>query len=315
MRLEQGRSAPGAPAPPTQEPPVPPSPSEIADAGPFPPVEGILDRALALVEYLREHCPWDRKQTAGSLVPHLLEETHEAVEAIEDNDMEGLRGELGDLLLNLAFQIVVAEESGHFDRDAVVRQLEEKMIRRHPHLFGLGEKEPWEAIKAREKSDRHAAARAEATEDPGTGTSPESAADESRVGILAGLPRGLDPLLRAYRLQEKAAGVGFDWDDPSGAVAKLREELEEVEEALEGGEEERIQDEVGDLLFSAVNVARLAGAHPLGALQRANGKFLARFEALEALAHARGMELTDSTLEELDRLWDEIKEGGTTEGE
>lgn len=293
---------------------MPPSPSEIADAGPFPPVEGTLDRALALVEYLREHCPWDRKQTAASLVPHLLEETHEAVEAIEDDDMEGLRGELGDLLLNLAFQVVVAEEDGHFDRDAVVRQLEEKMIRRHPHLFGLGEKEPWEVIKAREKSGRTQATRAEERGNPESGISPDPVADEPRVGILAGLPRGLDPLLRAFRLQEKAAGVGFDWDDASGAVAKLREELEEVEEALEQGVEERIRDEVGDLLFSAVNVARLAGIHPLEALRTANGKFLQRFEALEAMAHERDIRLTDSTLEELDRLWDEIKASGSTDG-
>jgi len=271
---------------------VPPSPAEIADAGPFPPVEGVLDRALALVEYLREHCPWDRKQTAQSLVPHLLEETYETVEAIQARDTNALQGELGDLLLNLAFQVVVAEEEGDFHREAVVRQLEEKMIRRHPHLFGLGEKESWEAIKAREKAAQGPAGGGEAGEGG---------------GVLAGLPERLDPLHRSHRMQEKVAGVGFDWDAPAGALEKLREELDEVEEALSVGEEARVREEVGDLLFSVVNLARLVGAHPIPALQGANAKFQRRFQALEALARDRGIQLPGASLEELDRLWDEVK--------
>jgi len=242
----------------------------------------VLDRALALVEYLRAHCPWDRKQTAESLIPHLLEETHETVDAIQSGDTGQLRGELGDLLLNLAFQVIVAEEAGHFARDEVVRELEEKMIRRHPHLFGLGERESWEAIKAREKGAR-------------------------KTSVLEGLPRSLDPLLRAYRCQQKASGVGFDWDTTEGALDKLREEVEEVEAELAEADPDRLSEEVGDLLFSVVNVARLAGVHPMTALRRANRKFEARFQALEALARERGVPLPGASLEELDRLWDEVK--------
>ena len=258
------------------------TPAELADAGPFPPVNGVLDRALALVEYLRVHCPWDRRQTAESLIPHLLEETHETVDAIQSGDAGELRGELGDLLLNLAFQVVVAEEAGRFTRDEIVRELEEKMIRRHPHLFGLGDRESWEAIKAREKG-------------------------KARTGVLDGLPRSLDPLLRSYRFQQKASGVGFDWETARGALEKLREEVEEVAEELEAGSPDRLTEEVGDLLFSVVNVARLAGVHPVTALRRANRKFEGRFQALEALARERGVAMPGASLEELDRLWDEVK--------
>lgn len=288
---------PPNPDPPDRADPPDPTrrldPAEIADAGPFPPVDGILDRALALVEYLREHCPWDRTQTARSLVPHLLEEVQETVHAIREGDEGELEGELGDLLLNLAFQVVVAEEEGRFDREAVVRGLEAKMIRRHPHLFGLGEKEPWETIKARERE-----AAAEGSERP------------ARPGTLSSLVPGLDPLLLAHRIQEKVAGVGFDWDDASGALAKVKEEVAEVEEALEEGEPARVEEEMGDLLFSVVNLARLADAHSVPALDAANRKFRRRFEALEALAHERGVLMPGASLEELDRLWDEVKERG-----
>lgn len=268
--------------------PTRPTPAEIAAAGPFPAVEGVLDRSLALVEYLRAHCPWDRKQTALSLVPHLLEETHETVDAIQEEDWPGLEGELGDLLLNLAFQVVVGEEEGRLTRDEVVRHLEEKMIRRHPHLFGLGDKEPWEAIKARER-------------------------EGSGAGVLDGLAEGLDPLLRAHRIQEKAAGVGFDWNEARGAVEKVREELEEVEQAMaaadgEGGAaDDALQEEIGDLLFAVVNLARLSGAHAVPALVRANAKFRRRFERLEVLARENRIPLPGASLEELDALWDRLK--------
>ena len=264
------------------------SPAEIADAGPFPATEGVLDRALALVEYLRAHCPWDARQTAHSLVPHLLEETHETVEAIQGGDAAALRDELGDLLLNLAFQFVVAEDEGSFTREEVVRGLEEKMIRRHPHLFGLGDRESWEAVKARERA-------LEAPE----GSWPASA--------LSGLTKGMSPLLRAHRIQEKVAGVGFDWEDTRGAISKVREELAEVEEALEGADREHLEEELGDLLFSIVNVVRLAGCHPVPALDRANRKFEGRFRALEGAAAEAGVPLPGSSLEELDRLWDKVK--------
>jgi len=254
----------------------------------FPPSSGILDRALVIVRYLREHCAWDRRQTARSLVPHLLEEVHETVDAIHADDPEALRGELGDLLLNLAFQIVVAEDEGHFAGEDVVRELEEKMVRRHPHVFGEGERTSWEAIKATERRGR---------------AGPRSREE----GTLAGLASGLSPLLRAHRIQERVAGVGFDWDDAGGALAKVHEELAEVEVAMDRGSAPELAEEIGDLLFSVVNLARLAGVHPVPALEAANDKFRARFDAVERLAHERRVPLPGASLEELDRLWDEIK--------
>jgi len=252
---------------------------------------GVLDRSLALVSFLRRHCPWDAAQTAETLIPHLLEETHEVVDAIRDGDPGALEGELGDLLLNLAFQIVVAEEGGAFSRESVTRRLEDKMKRRHPHLFGLGEREAWEALKARERGE------------------------EGRV--LEGLARGLDPLFKAHRIQERVSGVGFDWDDTRGAWDKVSEELEEVRVALEEGVEEAVEEELGDLLFAVVNLVRLAGVHSATVLDRANRKFQARFEALEDLARERGIGLTEASLEVLDGLWEELKArkgGGSAEG-
>lgn len=272
------------------------------------PGPGTLDRALALVRYLRAECPWDAKQTAESLIPHLLEETHEVVEAIREGDATELEGELGDLLLNLAFQIVVAEESGSMDAESVYRRLETKMIARHPHVFGDAEHRSWEESKAAERS-----------------------ADE---GVLSGLARGLDPLTKAYRIQERVAGVGFDWADHRGALEKVREELDEVIEALEAthratsheaageptSDEEgvaepipgaepsnAVQEEVGDLLFAVVNLARLTGVHPTTALARANAKFTDRFERLEERARDVEMDLSSAGLVALDELWNEVK--------
>jgi MazG family protein len=247
-------------------------------------VDGVLDRSLALVEFLRAGCPWDAAQTPSSLIPYLLEEAHETVDAITGEDNNALEGELGDLLLNLAFQVVLGEETGVFHRESVVDRLEEKMIRRHPHLFGLGEREDWEAIKAREKAGQ----------------------DE---GVLTSLARGLDPLLKAHRIQEKVSGVGFDWEDSNGAWEKVAEELEEVREAMEAGSEEILEEELGDLLFAVVNLTRLSSVHPATALERANRKFKGRFEALEGLARARGIKLQEATLDEMETLWQEVKRG------
>jgi len=259
----------------------------------FPPAAGTLDRALSLVAFLRAHCPWDREQTPTSLVPHLLEETHEVVDAIHDGDPHALRGELGDLLLNLAFQVVIAEEEGRFSREEVISELESKMVRRHPHLFGRGERERWEIIKARERR----AAR----------ESGEPGERGEAGGTLQGIATGLDPLHRAHRVQEKVSGVGFDWADPSGALAKVREELAEVEEALAGSDPEALAEEVGDLLFAVVNLARLAGTHPVPTLERSNRKFIRRFGALETLAQERGVAIPGASLAEMDELWDEVK--------
>jgi nucleoside triphosphate diphosphatase len=256
-----------------------------------------LDRALALVRFLRRGCPWDAAQTPRSLIPYLLEEAHEVADAIAEQRRAELPGELGDLLLNLAFQIVIAEEQGEFGAAEVVAELEDKMRRRHPHLYGAGEAEDWETLKARE---------------------------HGRDSLLSGLAKGLDPLTRAHRIQERVASVGFDWASAHGAFEKVAEELEEVREALTlvagPTAAERpaapapdalaaLEEELGDLLFAVVNLTRLAGTHALHALGRANTKFAARFAALERLAVQRGVRLGEASLEELDRLWEEVKGG------
>jgi MazG family protein len=253
---------------------------------------GTLDRALALVRLLRTHCAWDAEQTASTLVPHLLEETHEVVDAIHSGDMHALEGELGDLLLNLAFQIVVAEETGALSAESVTARLVAKMIHRHPHLFGpqgrTGERASWEALKARERR-----------------------ADPRSGGVLSSLATGLDALTRAHRIQERVAGVGFDWSDYRGALAKVVEELDEVRAELEvshGTERAaELEEELGDLLFAVVNLVRLSGYHPTTALARANRKFERRFARLEELAQERGIVLEEAGLDKLDELWDELK--------
>lgn len=247
------------------------------------PGPGELDRALSLVRFLRAECDWDRAQTAESLIPHLLEETHEVVDAIHEGDPNALEAELGDLLLNLAFQIVVAEEAQALDAKSVYRRLEAKMIARHPHLFGDGVRREWEAIKAGER-----------------------AGDE---GVLSGVAKGLDPLTKAFRIQERVARVGFDWEDHRGALDKVVEETGEVREALEAEVPSRVDEELGDLLFAVVNLARLAGTHPTTALARANQKFQERFTKLEGLARERGIDMETAGLAALDALWDEVKRG------
>ena len=255
-----------------------------------------LERVMDLVRFLRTNCPWDAAQTPRSLIPYLLEESHETADAITDGDDDALRSELGDLLLNVAFQLVLGEERNAFGADDVADTVIEKMQRRHPHLYGLGEKEDWEALKKKERGDE---------------------------GVLHGVARGLDPLSRAHRIQDRVAAVGFDWADYTGAFAKVAEELEEVREALEHrtpahGDAEApapaslegsdLEEELGDLLFAVVNLTRLAGAHSLTALQSANAKFTGRFRKLERMAAERGIVLEEAGLEALDELWDEIKE-------
>ncbi len=277
-RSNPGSSFPlAAAAVPMSPPDAPPLQAEPRFPGP-----GELDRALALVRFLRENCPWDRAQTPESLVPHLLEESHEVVDAIREGAPGALEKELGDLLLNLAFQVVLGEEAGAFQAAGVYRRLEEKMVRRHPHLFGEGERQGWEALKAAERG----------------GTE----------GVLSGLAKGLDPLTKAHRIQERVAGVGFDWADYRGAWDKVTEELEEVREAIEAGDRDAVDEELGDLLFAVVNLTRLAGAHATTSLDRANRKFHGRFARLEELARERGIRLEEAGLEVLDGLWDELKQ-------
>jgi nucleoside triphosphate diphosphatase len=255
-----------------------------------------LGRAMRMVRDLRKRCAWDRVQTRETLRPYLVEEVLELDHALAEGTPAQIRGELSDLLLHLAFQLVLAEELGEFTVSQLADELEAKMRRRHPHLFDLGEAEPWEHIKRRERQGN----------------------------ILGGLVPTLPALLMAVRLQERAASVGFDWPDVEGPLAKIREELAEVEEQLEkrltpaamhGGDpnapehaqSDALTEEVGDLLFAVVNLARKAGVHAGPALDRANLKFRKRFEQVEQLAAERGVDVASAGLETLDGLWDEVK--------
>ena len=250
--------------------------------------DSALGRALVLVRELRQRCPWDRAQTPQTLRPYLVEEALELDHAIQTDDPNAMRDELGDVLLHLAFQIVIAEERSQFNAEVVTKTLEEKMWRRHPNLFGQGrvsraDHEGWELVKRRE---------------PRAG---------GKRGTLAGLPQTLPPLLMAYRLQERAAGIGFDWPDAKGPMEKVKEEIAELEREQGAGSREQIEEELGDLLFATVNLARKLAIEPGAALERANAKFQNRFEALEKLAEERGLEMGRASLEELDKLWDEVK--------
>jgi len=263
-----------------------------------------LGRSLALVPYLREHCEWDARQTPGSLRPYLLEEAHEVADAVLSGGDDELRRELGDLLLNVAFQIVLAEERDAFDASGVVTGMEDKMRDRHPHVYGEAEEAPdWERMKAEQRDrDRIDSTSVNRPSDP-----------------FDGLPAGLEPLSRSLRMQDRAAGLNFDWADVWGAVEKLEEELGEVRESLRVSEaagtddqslDSRVEDELGDLLFAAVNVARLAGVHPTTALERSAAKFAGRFRALLELAAEDGLDPRESSLEELDVLWERVKAAG-----
>jgi MazG family protein len=235
---------------------------------------------------LRARCEWDRAQTHESLRPYLIEEAHELDDALRAGAVSQMREELGDVLLQVLFHSVIAEENGDFDAGDVVGALIEKMKRRHPHLYGGGERQPWETMKAR-----------------------------TRESLADGLPAGLPSLHRAHRLQDRAAGVGFDWNDPEGPARKVEEELAEVRELLPSGAENasetpasaELESELGDLLFAVVNLCRRAGVHASLALDRANAKFVRRFEQVERLALARGIVMGEADLTTLDTLWDEVK--------
>jgi nucleoside triphosphate diphosphatase len=259
-----------------------------------------LDDALAVMRDLRRRCDWDAAQTHASLRPYLLEEAHEVDEAIRTGDDLVLREELGDLLLQVLFHAVLAEERGAFDAHDVAQALATKMRGRHPHLYGDGVLEPWERMKAKR-----------------------------RTSITDGLPTDLSPLHRAHRLQERAAGVQFDWPDVAGPLDKVAEELAEVRALVAAAPPpaaaeasptadaaadtaadaagDRLADELGDLLFSCVNLCRKAGVHAALALERANAKFARRFQAMERLARDRGLRVGDLPLAALDPLWDVVK--------
>ncbi len=243
-----------------------------------------LDDALELMRDLRSRCDWDRAQTHTSLRPYLIEEAHEVDEAIAGKDDATLRDELGDLLLQVLFHSVIAEERQAFSINDVSAALISKMHARHPHLYGDGVKRSWESMK----SERN----------------PRETLDE-------GLPAALPSLHRAHRLQDRAAGAGFDWPDAKGPLAKVREETDEVSQLIDGNSEtmdvEMLEDEIGDLLFAVVNLARKTGVHASLALDRANRKFTLRYAAMNALAMQRDLVFSKLSLDEQDALWDEIK--------
>jgi MazG family protein len=247
---------------------------------------------LALMRDLRARCDWDRAQTHQSLRPYLIEEAYEVDDAIRSGDDALLREELGDLLLQVLFHSVVAEERGAFSFEDVARGFIAKMTGRHPHLYGDGERVPWERQKAKK-----------------------------RDSIVDGLPAELPALHRAFRLQDRAAGVGFDWPSVDGPLDKVEEELQEVRDEIASettmrdphgapvydARHDRIESELGDLLFAVVNLCRKAGVHPAVALDRANVKFASRFRAIERLAKERQIDVKTAGLAVLDEIWDEVK--------
>lgn len=254
------------------------------------PAPATLDDALAIMRDLRARCEWDRVQTHASLRPYLIEEAHEVDDAIAHGNDATLRDELGDLFLQVLFHAVVAEERGAFSMADVSGALVSKMRARHPHLYEGGERRSWEAMKA-EKT--------------------------RRTSLEEGLPTGLPSLHRAHRLQDRAAGVGFDWPDAAGPLAKVREEIDEVAEHIVDGQvtnADAFESELGDLLFAVVNLARKTGVHGALALDRANQKFVGRYGAMERLAAERGLELAKMSLDEQDALWDIVKERERAEG-
>jgi tetrapyrrole methylase family protein / MazG family protein len=248
-----------------------------------PPVE----RLRNIVARLRspDGCPWDREQTHRSLTPHLIEECYELIDAINADDYEGMKEELGDLLLQVALHSQIASEEGRFHMDDVATGIADKLVARHPHVFGeirlpdsAAVLQQWEILKRAEKQERRS--------------------------VLDGVPNSLPALSRAQKVQTKAARIGFDWNDAEGALAKVREELGEIEAASA----QRLEEEIGDLLFAVVNFARKKGLDAEELLLRATGKFVFRFTAMERLAKDRGLDLAALGLPEMDRLWEEAKQ-------
>jgi MazG family protein len=246
-----------------------------------------IDRLKQIVERLRspDGCPWDREQTHASLKPHIIEECYELIDAIDDQDDQGMQEELGDVLLQVILHAQMASEEGRFDFDSVAEVISEKLIRRHPHVFGdtkLATSDAvlkqWDAIKRGEKTDRESA--------------------------LDGVPRGLPGLAKAQKMQSKAARTGFDWPDAEGPLEKVKEEIREIEQAGTG---EKLAEELGDLLFSVVNFARKSKLDAEELLQAANRKFSDRFRKMEVLAASRGLNFSSVTLSEMDLLWNEVK--------
>lgn len=247
-----------------------------------------LGRVIDTLDILRVKCPWDAKQTNESLRPNTIEEVYELAQALLDGNQPEIKKELGDVLLHVLFYSLIGNEKGQFDIADVAEALNNKLIFRHPHVFGDVHadtahqvEQNWEQIKLKEKGGNRS--------------------------VLAGVPAALPALVKAYRVQEKAANVGFDWENKEDVWAKVREEADEVEEAVGAGQSADIEAEFGDLLFAVINAARLHGVNPENALERTNRKFISRFNYIEESAKASGLQLKDMTLSQMDELWNKAK--------
>lgn len=243
---------------------------------------------LDTLDILRVKCPWDAKQTNESLRPNTIEEVYELAQALMEGNVPEIKKELGDVLLHVIFYAKIGSESGSFDIGDVAEALNKKLIFRHPHVFGEVKADDadtviqnWEKIKLKEK--------------------------DGNRSVLAGVPMALPALIKAFRVQEKAANVGFDWESPGQVWDKVNEETAEVNEAIQSADKDAIEAEFGDLLFSIVNAARLYGVNPENALERTNRKFISRFNWIEARAKEQNRSLDSMTLEEMDALWNEAK--------
>lgn len=248
---------------------------------------GTFERLVQIMNELREGCPWDRKQTIHTLRQMTLEETYELTDAITESDWQGIKEELGDLMLHLLFYSKIGTEQGHFTLDDVINGICEKLIARHPHIYGDVQvtdaedvKRNWEQIKL----------------------------NEGKKSVLAGVPKSLPALIKAMRLQEKAKQVGFEWETKEQVWEKVKEEEGELHEAIAEGDPKKIEEEYGDLLFSLVNFARFLQVDAENALEVTNKKFIHRFTRMEALAASKGKQLAELTLGEMDAIWNEIKQ-------
>ena len=250
-------------------------------------------RLLEVMDTLREKCPWDREQTFESLRSNTIEECFELVDAISDKNMEGIREELGDVLLHIVFYSKMGEEMGKFDFADVCNYLCDKLVYRHPHVYGdVHADNPeevihnWEMLKLREKAKKER---------------------KAAKGVLSGVPRSLPAMVKGYRIGQKAASAGFDWEQKEDVWNKVKEEIAEVEAEIKAGNTDDIEAEIGDLFFSLINASRLYGVDPETALERTNKKFMARFSHIEQRAAEMGKSIGDMTLNEMEALWQEAK--------
>jgi MazG family protein len=256
-------------------------------------VAGEFLRLLQIMRDLREKCPWDRKQTIQTLRPLTIEELYELTDAITDEDWAGIREELGDLLLHIVFYARIGEEQGRFTLEEVIQGICDKLVSRHPHIYGSPDN-PAELIRVKDEEEVKR-------------NWEKLKLKEGKASVLSGVPLSLPALVKATRLQEKAAQVGFEWEQAAQVWEKVEEEIRELKETLDDGNCEKTEEELGDLIFSLVNYARFLQIDAENALEKTNKKFIGRFTGMEQIAFSKGRALTEMTLKEMDAIWDSIK--------